>query len=512
MPAPPLPQVAPRRASRQIRVGNVLVGGDAPVSVQSMTTTKTADVNATLQQIAELTATGCQIVRVAVPDTDDAAALPEIAQEVADPGHRRHPLPAEVRRSRRSTRAARRCGSTPATSRSSTTRSARSRRRGEGRASRSASASTPARSSTSLLEQVTAGRRAEALVESALWECSLFEEHGFRDIKISVKHNDPVVDGQGLPAARRAVRLPAAPRRDRGRAGVPGHASSRPSASARCSPRASATRSASRCRRRRSRRSRSAWRSCESLGLRASAASTIVACPTCGRVEVDVITLADAGRGGAGGHDSRRSASPSWAASSTARARPARPTSASRPARARARSSSRARSSRPCPSRRSSRRWSTRRCGIAEEMEAAGAALRRARRHGELSRAPHPGRRPLLDDSDLDAALAVVARDPVVQRLRRLAPRRRAARPAPARRRGVGLVRRTTGCTRSATSAPTWCRSRRRRGGARVRRTRPPRPAGTARRSSARRRGRDDVAVAAARRGARRATSAARSR
>ncbi len=65
----------PRRESRQIMVGNVPVGGDAPVSVQSMTTTLTADVNATLQQIAELTASGCQIVRVAVPSQDDADAL-----------------------------------------------------------------------------------------------------------------------------------------------------------------------------------------------------------------------------------------------------------------------------------------------------------------------------------------------------------------------------------------------------------------------------------------------------
>ena len=67
MPAPPPPVLAPRRKSRQIKVGSVAVGGDAPVSVQSMTTTLTADVNATLQQIAELTAAGCDIVRVAVP-------------------------------------------------------------------------------------------------------------------------------------------------------------------------------------------------------------------------------------------------------------------------------------------------------------------------------------------------------------------------------------------------------------------------------------------------------------
>lgn len=81
---PPAP-LAPRRVSRQIMVGKgkhaVPVGGGAPVSVQSMTTTLTADVNATLQQIAELTAAGCQIVRVAVPSQDDADALPDIARK-----------------------------------------------------------------------------------------------------------------------------------------------------------------------------------------------------------------------------------------------------------------------------------------------------------------------------------------------------------------------------------------------------------------------------------------------
>ena len=81
---PPAP-LADRRKSRQIVVGKgkhaVPVGGGAPVSVQSMTTTLTADVNATLQQIAELTAAGCQIVRVAVPSQDDADALPEIARK-----------------------------------------------------------------------------------------------------------------------------------------------------------------------------------------------------------------------------------------------------------------------------------------------------------------------------------------------------------------------------------------------------------------------------------------------
>src|SRR5260221_13727377 len=81
---PPEP-LAPRRVSRQIMGGKgkhaVAVGGGAPVSVQLMTTTLTADVNATLQQIAELTATGCQIGRVAVSPQDDADALPAISRE-----------------------------------------------------------------------------------------------------------------------------------------------------------------------------------------------------------------------------------------------------------------------------------------------------------------------------------------------------------------------------------------------------------------------------------------------
>ncbi|MEV6401272.1 flavodoxin-dependent (E)-4-hydroxy-3-methylbut-2-enyl-diphosphate synthase, partial [Streptomyces sp. NPDC051907] len=71
LPVPPARPIAVRRISRRIQVGSVAVGGDAPVSVQSMTTTRTSDIGATLQQIAELTASGCQIVRVACPTQDD---------------------------------------------------------------------------------------------------------------------------------------------------------------------------------------------------------------------------------------------------------------------------------------------------------------------------------------------------------------------------------------------------------------------------------------------------------
>ena len=76
---------APRARTRQVKVGNVAIGGGAPVAVQSMTTTMTWDVEATLEQIRRLDEAGCEIVRVAVPDEKSADALPELVK--------RSPLP-----------------------------------------------------------------------------------------------------------------------------------------------------------------------------------------------------------------------------------------------------------------------------------------------------------------------------------------------------------------------------------------------------------------------------------
>ncbi|WP_396445958.1 flavodoxin-dependent (E)-4-hydroxy-3-methylbut-2-enyl-diphosphate synthase [Actinomadura sp.] len=182
---------APRRKSRQIMVGNVPVGGDAPVSVQSMTTTLTADVNATLQQIAELTASGCQIVRVAVPSQDDADALPAIAKK--------SPIPviADIHFQPKYVFAAIDAGCAAVRVNPGNIKKFDDK---VGEIARAASdAGVPIRIGVNagsldkrLLEKYGKATP-EALVESALWECSLFEEHDFRDIKISVKHNDPVV-------------------------------------------------------------------------------------------------------------------------------------------------------------------------------------------------------------------------------------------------------------------------------------------------------------------------------
>ncbi|MFE9205862.1 flavodoxin-dependent (E)-4-hydroxy-3-methylbut-2-enyl-diphosphate synthase [Micromonospora sp. NPDC007230] len=191
MPPVPPPPLAPRRASRQIMVGSVPVGGGAPVSVQSMTTTLTADINATLQQIAELTASGCQIVRVAVPSQDDVEALPAIAKKS------QIPVIADIHFQPKYVFAAIDAGCAAVRVNPGNIRQFDDKVKEIAKAA--GDAGVPIRigvNAGSLDKRLLAkyGKAtAEALVESALWECSLFEEHGFRDIKISVKHNDPVV-------------------------------------------------------------------------------------------------------------------------------------------------------------------------------------------------------------------------------------------------------------------------------------------------------------------------------
>jgi (E)-4-hydroxy-3-methylbut-2-enyl-diphosphate synthase len=191
MPAVPPPALAPRRQSRKIMVGSVPVGGGAPVSVQSMTTTLTADVNATLQQIAELTASGCQIVRVAVPSQDDVEALPAIAKKS------QIPVIADIHFQPKYVFAAIDAGCAAVRVNPGNIRQFDDKVKEIAKAA--SDARIPIRigvNAGSLDKRIMekyGKATAEALVESALWECSLFEEHGFRDIKISVKHNDPVV-------------------------------------------------------------------------------------------------------------------------------------------------------------------------------------------------------------------------------------------------------------------------------------------------------------------------------
>jgi (E)-4-hydroxy-3-methylbut-2-enyl-diphosphate synthase len=186
-----------RRRSRQIKVGTVAIGGDAPISIQSMTTTKTDDVEATLVQVHELATQGADIVRVAVPHEGDARSLPAIVREGGVP------IVADIHFSVRLAMMSIEAGVHGLRVNPGNMRNPKhvkevadaARERG-----------IPIRigvNAGSLDKQLVAkyGRpTAEALVESALHEIGLLEQHGFYDIKVSVKH-------QNVPEMINAYRL-----------------------------------------------------------------------------------------------------------------------------------------------------------------------------------------------------------------------------------------------------------------------------------------------------------------
>jgi (E)-4-hydroxy-3-methylbut-2-enyl-diphosphate synthase len=179
-----------RRHSRRINVGKVPVGGGAPISVQSMTITKTADINGTLQQIAELATTGCDIVRVAVPDTDDAAALPAIAAKSTIP------VVADIHFQWKYAMAALEAGCAGVRINPG---NIKKHDKVKLIAQEAAARGVPIRvgvNAGSLQKEILAkhgGPTAEALVESAMFEIGILESVGFGDVKISVKHQNPAV-------------------------------------------------------------------------------------------------------------------------------------------------------------------------------------------------------------------------------------------------------------------------------------------------------------------------------
>jgi (E)-4-hydroxy-3-methylbut-2-enyl-diphosphate synthase len=191
MPAPPAPTLAPRRKTRQLMVRDVGVGSDYPIAVQSMCTTKTHDVNATLQQIAELTAAGCDIVRVACPRQEDADALAEIVR------HSNLPVIADIHFQPKYIFAAIDAGCAAVRVNPGNIKEFDGRvaevAKAAGAAGIPIRIGVNAGSLDARMMKKYGKATPEALVESALWEASLFEEHGFGNIKISVKHNDPVV-------------------------------------------------------------------------------------------------------------------------------------------------------------------------------------------------------------------------------------------------------------------------------------------------------------------------------
>ena len=192
----------------------------------------------------------------------------------------------------------------------------------------------------------------EALVESALWECSLFEEHDFRDIKISVKHHDPVIMVQAYRLLAQACDYPLHLGVTEAGPTFQGTVKSAVAFGALLAEGIGDT----------IRVSLSAPPVEEvKVGTAILSRSAcvprkleIVSCPSCGRAQVDVYKLAEEVAAGLEGLRCR-CASRSWAASSTGRGRLVRPTSGSPAAMARGRYSCAARSSAPCRRRRSSR-------------------------------------------------------------------------------------------------------------------------------------------------------------
>jgi (E)-4-hydroxy-3-methylbut-2-enyl-diphosphate synthase len=190
-----------RRKSRQVRVGWVEVGGDAPVRVQSMTTTRTADVNATLQQMAALVAAGCEIVRVAVPHKEDAEALAQIAE------HATIPVIADIHFQWRYAMAALEGGIHGLRINPGNIKY-QDKVRLIAREAKDRGVPIRIGVNAGSLEQGLLAKHgrptAEALVESALDEVRILEDEGFTDIKISVKHSNPseMVEAYRLLAER----------------------------------------------------------------------------------------------------------------------------------------------------------------------------------------------------------------------------------------------------------------------------------------------------------------------
>ncbi len=181
------PLLAPRSPTRRIRLGTVDIGDGAPISIQSMTTTKTEDVSATLVQAHALATQGADIVRVAVPHEADARALPAIVAEAGVP------IVADVHFSYRLALMALEAGVAGLRLNPGNIRDPAQIRTVVREA---AGRGVPIRvgaNAGSLDRGIVArhgGATPEALVESALAEVAILEDEGFFDIKISVKHQN----------------------------------------------------------------------------------------------------------------------------------------------------------------------------------------------------------------------------------------------------------------------------------------------------------------------------------
>jgi (E)-4-hydroxy-3-methylbut-2-enyl-diphosphate synthase len=190
-----------RRKSRQIRVGSVLVGGDAPISVQTMTNTLTKDVEATIAQVKAAAEAGADIVRVSCPDEDSTAALKEIVKQATVP------IVADFHFHYKRGIEAAEAGAACLRINPGNIGSAE-RVREVVKAAKDHGCSMRIGVNAGSLERDLLERYGEpcpeAMVESALTHAKILEDHDFREFKISVKASDPflaVAAYQGLADA-----------------------------------------------------------------------------------------------------------------------------------------------------------------------------------------------------------------------------------------------------------------------------------------------------------------------
>ena len=288
--------MSPRRVSKQIQIGDVKIGGDAPVVVQSMCSTITEDVEATIRQIQALADLGCEVVRVAVPDRAAADALPEIVAK--------SPLPliADIHFDYRWALAAIKSGFhalrlNPGNIRDpekvKTVVAAAKERGIPIRIGVNAGSLPPIRA---LADNELPPSMVDRMVEAALWEINILEEMDYDNIKISMKAFD-------VPTMVEANRRLAKQLDERGtpyplhlgvtEAGTPRAGSVRSAIgigmllsegigdTLRVSLAADPTEEVPIC-----------WDILNTVGLRRRG-PTLVACPTCGRIEIDLIPLAN---------------------------------------------------------------------------------------------------------------------------------------------------------------------------------------------------------------------------
>ncbi|MCH7576922.1 MAG: flavodoxin-dependent (E)-4-hydroxy-3-methylbut-2-enyl-diphosphate synthase [Chloroflexi bacterium] len=283
--------LSPRRKSRPVHVGDVQVGGDAPVVVQTMTNTDTADAQSTLNQIAQLADNGAEIVRLAVPDKAAAAALPEIVRRTTAP------LIADIHFDYRLALASIKAGIHGLRLNPGNIRNA-DKVREVVRAAQERH--IPIRIGVNegslppiptLAEDELPPSKPRRMVDAALWEISILEEMDFEDIKISLK----AFDVPTMVTAYREItqRVPYPLHLGVTEAGTLGAGSVRSAVgiglllaegigdTIRVSLAADPAEELP-----------VAWNILSSLNIRQRGA-TIVACPTCGRIEVDLIPLAN---------------------------------------------------------------------------------------------------------------------------------------------------------------------------------------------------------------------------